>query len=268
MRVAMIVVAMVVVTTPLEASQSCMSKTEARQHFRTSHIYWHGPDHCWDATPPRQHQVQGVRRRTPTNEARRKPDPAKAEQSALAKAALEKPDLEQSTLEKPDLGQSTLEKSDLDQPSPDQFSSRNLTLAMLPEAAASLREAPDTRQIDNDDHAADPPAFDRGTSTEPSSVASRWVEIAQVTPSHTVKRKPPAASSVTAGRVAGLLVAFVLTSGIALVFLIPAFQRRRSTNIREPAMDDIPSPTRAPTARMNSEDDEFHKRLVSFATSR
>jgi hypothetical protein len=51
MRVAVFVVTMLVVTTPSEPSQSCMSKTEARQHFGSTYIYWHGPDHCWDATP-------------------------------------------------------------------------------------------------------------------------------------------------------------------------------------------------------------------------
>jgi hypothetical protein len=39
MRFAMIVIAMVVMTTPSEASKSCMSKTEARRHFSSSHIY-------------------------------------------------------------------------------------------------------------------------------------------------------------------------------------------------------------------------------------
>jgi hypothetical protein len=45
---------MVVVAAPSEASASCMSKTEARQHFGSMHIYWHGPDHCWDATAARR----------------------------------------------------------------------------------------------------------------------------------------------------------------------------------------------------------------------
>ena len=58
MRVAVIVVTMLAVTTPSMASQSCMSKTEARKHFGSTYIYWHGPDHCWDATPPRHHQIQ------------------------------------------------------------------------------------------------------------------------------------------------------------------------------------------------------------------
>ncbi len=58
MRVAVVVVFVSVLTTPSEASQSCMSKTEARQSFHSSHIYWHGVDHCWDATPIRRYGSQ------------------------------------------------------------------------------------------------------------------------------------------------------------------------------------------------------------------
>ena len=62
MRVA-VIVALLVVTTPSEASKSCMTKTEARQHFGSVHIYWHGKDHCWDATPSRRHHQRDA---TPT----------------------------------------------------------------------------------------------------------------------------------------------------------------------------------------------------------
>src|SRR5712692_1071167 len=58
MRVAVVVVFVSVLSTPSEASQSCMSKTEARQSFHSSHIYWHGAEHCWDATPIRRHGGQ------------------------------------------------------------------------------------------------------------------------------------------------------------------------------------------------------------------
>src|SRR6266704_2167918 len=62
MRVAVIVVFVSVLATASEASKSCMSKTEAHQHFG-SYIYWHGKDHCWDATPPaRYHRVRNVQR--------------------------------------------------------------------------------------------------------------------------------------------------------------------------------------------------------------
>jgi hypothetical protein len=74
MRVAVIVVTVLVVTTPSIASRSCMSKTEARQHFSSTHIYWHGPDHCWDARPPRHHRIQ-ARRKTLIQEVKRKSDP-------------------------------------------------------------------------------------------------------------------------------------------------------------------------------------------------
>jgi hypothetical protein len=58
MRVAVIVAFVSVLTTPSEASTSCMSKTEARQHFGAVYLYWHGPEHCWDATPTRPHRVR------------------------------------------------------------------------------------------------------------------------------------------------------------------------------------------------------------------
>ncbi len=66
---------MLVVTTPSEASQSCMSKTEARQHFGSVHIYWHGRDHCWDATPTRRHhQINKVQRKLQIQEVQEKID--------------------------------------------------------------------------------------------------------------------------------------------------------------------------------------------------
>jgi len=65
MRRALFVVLVLMVSTPSEASKSCMTKTEARQHFGSVHIYWHGKGHCWDATPIRRHhqthRVQKIR---------------------------------------------------------------------------------------------------------------------------------------------------------------------------------------------------------------
>jgi hypothetical protein len=54
MRVAVSFALMLMVVTPSGASESCMSLIEARQHFGLVHIYWHGADHCWDASPGRQ----------------------------------------------------------------------------------------------------------------------------------------------------------------------------------------------------------------------
>ncbi|HVX77936.1 MAG TPA: hypothetical protein VHB49_17515 [Bradyrhizobium sp.] len=53
MRVVVFVVTMLMIATTSEASSSCMSRSEARQHFGSVHIYWHGADHCWDATSTR-----------------------------------------------------------------------------------------------------------------------------------------------------------------------------------------------------------------------
>jgi hypothetical protein len=64
MRIGVIVVSMLVLTTSSQASESCMTKTEARQHFGSVHIYWHGNDHCWDATSTRQHhRIHTVRQK-------------------------------------------------------------------------------------------------------------------------------------------------------------------------------------------------------------
>ena len=60
MRVAVIVVGLVVVSTPSQASKSCMTQAEARQHFANSHLYWHGR-HCWDAMTPSRRVVHRVR---------------------------------------------------------------------------------------------------------------------------------------------------------------------------------------------------------------
>jgi hypothetical protein len=63
MPVAVIALAMLAVlalTAPSGASQSCMSRAEARQHFGSVHIYWHGQNHCWDAIPTGRHHIDKV----------------------------------------------------------------------------------------------------------------------------------------------------------------------------------------------------------------
>lgn len=62
MRVALFVAALIAasisaLSAPLRASSSCMSQSEARQHYGSVHLYWHGPDHCWDATPGRHRLI-------------------------------------------------------------------------------------------------------------------------------------------------------------------------------------------------------------------
>ena len=88
MPVAVIAVSMLitlVVATTADASPSCMSKTEARQHFGSMHIYWHAQDHCWDVTPTRRltqnHQNHKVQRSRRIHEIQRNIDQPKSQES-------------------------------------------------------------------------------------------------------------------------------------------------------------------------------------------
>jgi hypothetical protein len=55
-----------------------MGKAEARQHFGSLHIYWHGPDRCWDATPARRiARIHGGRAHRRIHEVRRNIDQPK-----------------------------------------------------------------------------------------------------------------------------------------------------------------------------------------------
>jgi hypothetical protein len=38
-----------------------MTMAEARAQFATSHLYWHGPNHCWDATAPQHRMISRAR---------------------------------------------------------------------------------------------------------------------------------------------------------------------------------------------------------------
>src|SRR5438034_6439829 len=66
MRIAVIAVAVVVVSSPSQASPSCMTQAEARQAFGQRHLYWHGAGHCWDATPSRRQVAQRAKTRERT----------------------------------------------------------------------------------------------------------------------------------------------------------------------------------------------------------
>lgn len=75
MRVALFIAAsfvasIVVLTKPSQGSPSCMSQSEARQHYGSVHLYWHGPDHCWDATPGR-HRIISRNRSNADRQAQR-----------------------------------------------------------------------------------------------------------------------------------------------------------------------------------------------------
>jgi hypothetical protein len=177
MRVAVIVVTMLVAATPSKASRSCMSKDEARQHFPTLHLYWHGAGHCWDAMPARRHQADQARHRAPIREVERQIDPPKINQPAW----------------------------------------RDSMSAMVAadNLAPSLRASRDDRSNLNDDAAAGTPWRDRWVDVETSPLAARWVDIVQVAPPPIVERKaePPA---VLRGVVL-VFFAFVLTLGTTWV---------------------------------------------------
>ena len=62
MRVAIVVVAVALASSPALASPSCMTQSEARQKFPKEHLWWHGPNRCWGATPPsRQRLAQRIK---------------------------------------------------------------------------------------------------------------------------------------------------------------------------------------------------------------
>ena len=152
MRVAMIIAVVLVSTTPSEASKSCMTKADARQHFGSVHIYWHGPNHCWDATPTRRHATRTVQRKTSTREV--------------------KPTREVTRT--------------IDQPK-----WRDSMSEMLADSAPvqSIATSADARRYGNDGAVAGTPWIDRWTDIESSPLAARWVDIAPVERPPIIERK-------------------------------------------------------------------------------
>jgi hypothetical protein len=189
MRVAVIVVLMSVAAAPSEASTSCMSQAEARQHFPALHLYWHGKDHCWDATPAQRHQIHQVQRKTPIRET----------------------------------------EQEMDRPKIDRSKWRDSMSAMLADdgPAQSLRASRGARHQGNDDAAAGTPWKDRWVDIETSPLVARWVDIAQVTPPPIVERK--AEPWVTLRGAVLVLFAFVLTlATIEVLFRGTINERPRS----------------------------------------
>jgi hypothetical protein len=65
MRVAVVVLFVSILATASEASPSCMTRTEARKHFGSAHLYWHGAEHCWNVTAVgRHHRIHYVREKS------------------------------------------------------------------------------------------------------------------------------------------------------------------------------------------------------------
>ncbi len=83
MRTAVIFAFVLLAASPAHASKSCMTMAEARAQFATSHLYWHGPDHCWDATAPRHRVIGRVKPREQQFKDNAAPDAAAQEDGAV-----------------------------------------------------------------------------------------------------------------------------------------------------------------------------------------
>lgn len=62
MRVAIFLTAsaLAFASSPAIASPACMTQAEARAKFPTQHLWWHGPNRCWDATPNRRQLAKRI----------------------------------------------------------------------------------------------------------------------------------------------------------------------------------------------------------------
>jgi hypothetical protein len=207
MRVAMIIAVVLVSTTPSEASKSCMTKAEARQHFGSVHIYWHGPNHCWDATPTRRHAARKGQRKTHTREVKRKTATRDVERN-------------------------------IDQPKKiDQPKWRDSISEMLADSGPvqSIGTSADARRYGSDGAVAGTPWIDRWTDIESSPLAARWVDIAPVERPPIIERK--AERSVRPPGVVLVFIVFVVLAlaTIELLFGGRFYQWRQSGRMTWPA---------------------------------
>jgi len=205
MRVAAIVVTLLVVGSPALASESCLSMAEARRQFPDVHIYWHGPDHCWDATAAQRHQIHRVQRRTPVREVQQKIDQPKS-----------------------DLSETDQSKTDQSKTDPSKW--RDAMSAMLPDdgLAQRLDASRDARQDGTNDAAAGAPWTDRWVDIEQSPVIARWVDIPQVAPPPI--SEPKAELLITPGGVVLVCIVFWLALGTIGVLFAGTIRQRRSNS--------------------------------------
>jgi hypothetical protein len=80
---AVLAVVLLASTTSTEASQSCMSRTEARQHFPSLHLYLHPRQHCWDTVPTRKTSANIKPGTTIGQGARHRPSPRTAHEEIV-----------------------------------------------------------------------------------------------------------------------------------------------------------------------------------------
>jgi hypothetical protein len=178
---------------------------EARRQFPDVHIYWHGPDHCWDATAAQRHQIHRVQRRTPVREVQQKIDQPKSDLSET-------------------------DSSKTDPSKTDQSKWRDAMSAMLPDdgLAQRLEASRDARQDGTNDAAAGAPWTDRWVDIEQSPVVARWVDIPQVAPPPI--SEPKAELSITPGGVVLVCVVFWLALGTIGVLFAGTIRQRRSNS--------------------------------------
>ena len=74
-------------TIPSQASQSCMARAEAREHFGSVHLYSHSRDRCWDTVPTQKAFRTARLRRTIDQYAPHQP-PSKAAYDELVQTRL------------------------------------------------------------------------------------------------------------------------------------------------------------------------------------
>jgi hypothetical protein len=200
MRVAVVVVTLLVYTSPSLASESCMSMAEARRQFPNIHIYWHGPGHCWDGTAAAaQHQrIHRVQRGGPIREVQQKEVQQKVDQA------------------------------NTDQPATDQSKWRDAMSALLPDGGLAhwLESSMDAQRDGNNDAADGAPWKDRWVDIEQSPVVARWIDVPQVAP-------PPAAESrpvlmITPGGVVLVCIVFWLALATVMVLFGGTIRQRRS----------------------------------------
>jgi len=193
MRVALIVVAIAFAASPSLASPTCMTQAEARKHFGNKHLYWHGPNRCWDATPGRRILAKRIKAREAARQSAREAQVEKVERQP-----------ERATAEEKKPPRWTLESR-----------WREAMSKMLPEDFAGLQS----------------PARAEASSEPVEAVAprvnwrDRWVEVVQRVPPVADKTEPSELSLVAAAarqaepiltptRVMLALLAFVLMLGI------------------------------------------------------
>jgi hypothetical protein len=171
MRTAVIFVFVLVTASPSHASKSCMTMAEARTQFATSHLYWHGPNHCWDTTAP-QHRIISRVKPKERQQAREAQEENQADSASPAVAS----------------------QDDATVPAKREPKWRNAMSEMLPVDAPSVASAaPQLAAI----------------ATSGMTWLDRWVDVAQIAPPAFLRRGTEAATVdivTTAGQKADPMV--------------------------------------------------------------